>query len=319
MEEKLVQDIIERLKEKSTEELSQILEKHDLSEWSEDAFEAIRQILPKRDETRIQIQDLENKKDLDGLVGIITSIDSLDCSNNERKEAARALKKINDLESTEALIRIGNNSSMDKSIRSYAIRAIGEIGSTQAVDHLTPLIEDLDKTIRDAAQEALTRIDHPVAKRAIEIENCQVCRESFPLGREKKSLCPECLKFNKIEGWLAYFIIVTLISSAVSFYNFHALSQQSFENSLVNLMEIVFLVFAILLLVGFFLLIGKVPIARFYMLLISGSNIIALVLLIVKASYRINVDSLITLPLLNSFIYFGYFLRSKRVKVVYKT
>lgn len=317
MEKRLVQNIIERLKEKSKEELSQILEKHDLYEWSEDAFEAIRQILSKRDETRIQIQDLENKKDLDGLIGIITSIDSLACSNSERKEAARALKKINDSESTEALIKIGNNSSMDKSIRSYAIRAIGEIGSTQAVDHLIPLIEDLDKTIREAAQEALTEIDHPVAKRAIEIKNCQVCRESFPIGREEKSLCPECLKLNKIEGWLAFFIILTPISSAFSFYNFYALSQQGFEDSLVNLMEIGFLVFGVLLLVGFFLLIGKVPIARFYILLIFGAYIIALVLLIIKASYRINVDSLIT-PLLISFIWFGYFLRSRRVKVVYR-
>ena len=81
MGKRLVRDIIENLKEKNTEELRQILEKHNLSEWSEDAFEVIRQILSKRDETSVRIQNLENKKDINSLIRIITSNNSLVCSN----------------------------------------------------------------------------------------------------------------------------------------------------------------------------------------------------------------------------------------------
>ena len=122
---------------------------------------------------------------------------------------------------------------------------------------------------------------------------------------------------DKIEGWLAFFIVVILVSSLVSFYNFHVLSKQDFIDSFANLMEPGFIFIGILLLVGFFLLIGKVPIARFYILLVLGIYIIALISLIAKEPYIIESDS-VFFALFKSLILFGYFLRSRRVKVVYR-
>jgi len=312
MNKELVQKILERFQEKETEELSRILDKHDLSEWSEEAFDAIRQILSKRNETKVKIPNLESQINLKELIRIITTSNFISCSSEERKEATKALRRINEEKAVEALLEIGNNESASISIRNHAIRALGEISSPQAVNQLVLLLEDPIETIREETLEALKKIDNPVAKEATEMIRCQACHKNFPQGAKKKDLCPFCLGLNKIKGWLPLFVLGTLLSSIMSFFNGYIISKQSFQDS--TLIGAAYMIFGIFFLIGFVFLIVKLPGARVYILSIL---VIYLIVLIFVFS-EILEQGTVVLSIFVSLIYLGYFLRSRRVKVIYR-
>jgi hypothetical protein len=192
LDKKIVQQISERMREKTTEELRQILNENDKFQWSDEAFEAIRQILSKRNESIAKVQDMEKQRNIEGLIGVITASNLAAYSDDERKNAAIALGRLRAVEAVEPLSKIINNSLMPFSMRSNAISALGEIGSPQAVNQLIVALDDPIGSIRSEALKTLEKIDDPKAKEATEIEVCQICKKGFPHGSGGRSLCRSC-------------------------------------------------------------------------------------------------------------------------------
>lgn len=160
--------------------------------------------------------------------------------------------------------------------------------------------------------EALNKIDDPVAKEATEMIRCQACHKNFPRGAKKKDFCPSCLGLNKIKGWLPLFILGTLLSSIIGFFNGYIISKQSFQDS--TLIGAAYMIFGIFFLIGFVVLIVKLPGARVYILSIL---VIYLIVLIFVFSEILEQGAVVS-SIFASLIYLGYFLRSRRVKVIYR-
>lgn len=186
MDEKTAQQILKRMEGKSTSELSQILSENDHSEYVDEVFEAIKQILMKRNETKGKINEFEKKKDFSALLEIIKSSDLLSTSEDERNGATDVLTRIADSQTLEDLAM---DTSLYTPTRLRAIAGLREIGSSRSLNRLVSLLNDPDKTVRSGAVEAINKIDAS----ALQLTRCQSCNEFFPQGiSQELKLCPEC-------------------------------------------------------------------------------------------------------------------------------
>ncbi len=87
MDNNRIEQISETMRGKSNEELKIILSDNDSTHWSEEAFEAIRQVLSQREHHRASLQDLENAHDINGLLLIVADKTGA-YSDHDRREAA---------------------------------------------------------------------------------------------------------------------------------------------------------------------------------------------------------------------------------------
>ncbi|MHC4665851.1 MAG: HEAT repeat domain-containing protein [Planctomycetota bacterium] len=312
--------VLEHMREKTSGELHQILQEHDLSQWTEEALEAIRQVLLERGKTSAQVKKLEEEKDMDGLIALIATSNF---SDDEKKEAAVALGRIKAVESVGQLQNVVSDDSMSFSSRSNAIRALGEIASPQAVNQLVESLEDPIEAIRDEAFGALQKIEAPLAKESLQMRSCEVCDKEFPKATGKRTLCPSCFSMDKITGWLYLFIPGILIScldlAYLSLLVRNTPSKVAFPP---------FGIFAMFLLIAFFLLVFRLSIARKYMIILS------IVMIIVSAGFIPTKEQLdqagfsieqqnemnfnFVLYFVPLFVWLFYFWRSRRVRIVYR-
>ena len=121
MDKKTIQQILKLMEGKSTSELSQILNKNDRTQYIDEAFEAIKQILSKRKETLTKIKEFEESKNSKGLQEIIKNSDLLFVSDDERKEAIDALVTVNN---KEALEEVSKDISLSQSIKDNVIESL---------------------------------------------------------------------------------------------------------------------------------------------------------------------------------------------------
>ena len=174
MKNSIINDIKESMQKKTTKELIKIINDKDMSKWREEAFDIIEQILSERNIVITQIQNFEIQRNIKGLIEIVISTDRTDISDCERKEAADVLGRIRAIESVEYLIKVINNQSMSYSIRSNAIRALGEIKSPKAVKQLFIVLYDPIESIHEEALEALKKIAEIQGEIFIENKNSNI-------------------------------------------------------------------------------------------------------------------------------------------------
>lgn len=124
MDKKTIQQILKLMEGKSTSELSQILNKNDRTQYIDEAFEAIKQILSKRKETLTKIKEFEESKNSKGLQEIIKNSDLLFVSDDERKEAIDALVTVNN---KEALEEVSKDISLSQSIKDNVIESLNTL------------------------------------------------------------------------------------------------------------------------------------------------------------------------------------------------
>lgn len=117
------------------------------------------------DSTDLDIEYLEENRDVDGLVRLLKDKDYLN-----RKEAARALKKVGDERAVDALIDSLKYKSWHSDyiilndVRDFSAEALGKIGDERAVPYLIEsLEEDPDEEVRLKAAWALGEIGSPEA------------------------------------------------------------------------------------------------------------------------------------------------------------
>ncbi len=117
------------------------------------------------DSTDLDIEYLEEKRDVDGLIRLLKDKDYIN-----RKEAARALKKVGDERAVDALIDSLKYKSWHSDytilddVREFSAEALGKIRDERAVNYLIEsLIEDPDEEVRLKAALALGEIGDSAA------------------------------------------------------------------------------------------------------------------------------------------------------------
>jgi hypothetical protein len=311
MKNSLYQDILENMRKKSKEELHEILKENDRTEYSDDAFNAIKQVLSEREQKIGDLKTIEEQKNCEKIDEVITSAINTKHSEDERNAAAKILKKLKSDEAVEILLKKLKSKSTTYEERLNIIKALGIISSPSAVEQLSVEIESYDKNIREHAFNALIKINDDTSKKAIEKLSCQVCSNIFYAGREKKSLCPECNRMNKIAGVLRLACLIWFLNSLFFCYYFYiiiTLDEKSIQFH--HSAKMITLIMGISWIIGFLLLIFKRPIAK-------GYNIILLIATILFNFIMVGFIGSI-FPTFLAILWIAYFIRSKRVKVVYR-
>jgi hypothetical protein len=360
MNTKLVHQISKSFQGKTTEELTKILDEHDISQWSEEAFVAIAQLLSRRNIEKVYVRDLEKQGDMESLINIVSKPDDVTYTENDRKEAALALKRINVEEAVNQLLKIVINKKISTDSIISVLRALGEIASPRSVNQLVEMLKNSSDSLRIEIIHTLHKIDDSKAKEAIRMADCQYCHKEFLRGDGNNTLCPYCFRMDSIGGWLLFFVVSALLSAIFSLYNGYEILGQNLPNEYYKMFGYEQLIFAVLLLLGIFLLFFKISIARLYIMILillfpivfvwtySTFQESLLPLLDTKESskylseflglqYDINnlspadrileiregmgrqIGSIFGIPILFSIIWFIYFWRSKRVKIICRT
>ncbi|MBZ2164676.1 HEAT repeat domain-containing protein [Methanobacterium spitsbergense] len=119
----------------------------------------------KEQEFKPNIDDLEAKKDIKGLIKALKHEDHI-----VRKQAAVSLKKVGNESAVEALIEALNYEKWEDkytvliAVRENAAEALGKIGDKRAIEPLIKaLFEDTDEEVRWKAAAALGKIGDPLA------------------------------------------------------------------------------------------------------------------------------------------------------------
>ncbi|MCJ7503113.1 MAG: hypothetical protein MUP80_08655 [Acidobacteriia bacterium] len=198
MDNKVIQQISERMRDRSTEELRTILSDNDSTQWSEEAFEAVKRVLSEREHHTVCLQHLEDAHDIDGLLLIIADQTSA-YSDHDRKEAAKVLMNIKDTKATAGLLKIAKSSELPFETRTIAFSILGKTADHQTVTELVEMSKDKSEFLRDSAMETLQQMDgiqDIKAEKAIE----EYRRLKRLTTRTKRALFAECNYLSFVLG-----------------------------------------------------------------------------------------------------------------------
>lgn len=173
-------ELISKLKEKDTGELSTILSEHNYNEWTDEAFLAIEKILRMRRDTSGLIVTYKKEKDIDKLLEIMVSLkNTISCSDTEREEASLALGRIKLPSLVSKLMEIVADLSKNEFTRKLAVLALGESRSVDVSGDLWRYLGDYNENIRNEVLAALKKINGSSPNQAMTNVQCETCKNNM--------------------------------------------------------------------------------------------------------------------------------------------
>jgi hypothetical protein len=198
---RLVQQISECLREKTTEELTAIVHTRDRSRWSDEAFEAIDRILRDREREANRVRDLEKRRDVDGLVAAACDPQDPGLPVNRAGAALAAMKTP---AAVDKLLAVALDRSADRLRRGNAIQALGEIADPRAATLLETLLRGRSGFLRARTAQALRKLHTAEADKAVdEYERVEATK-----ARARWAWFPECDRVPFMLGSIAWGLVL---------------------------------------------------------------------------------------------------------------